>query len=84
MIKIAKKNKKNITKNKILFYIPVICIICMMLIFYGYHFIAQPVNDTFIFFGQTVSSNFIVDLTIGCFILVSLTALIIYIERKKR
>lgn len=56
----------------------------MMLIFYGYHFIAQPVNDTFIFFGQTVSSNFIVDLTIGCFILVSLTALIIYIERKKR
>lgn len=71
-------------KNKILFYIPFVCIIFMMLIFSWYHFIAQPVNDTFIFFGQTVSSNFIIDLILVCFFIVSLTALIIYIERKKR
>ena len=55
----------------------------MMMIFFGYHFIANPTADNFIFFGSSVSSNLVVDLVLVSFIGVSFVVIIFIIEKKK-
>jgi hypothetical protein len=75
--------RKEMIKNRIKDYIPIVGLIILSLIFVQYHNIAQPVNDSFVIFGRQVSANFVVDLSLFSFIFISIL-IIIYIFEKKR
>ncbi|KKM80795.1 hypothetical protein LCGC14_1336190 [marine sediment metagenome] len=78
-----KKRKGNVSsRKKIRFYVPLFGVILMVIIFFGYHFIAYPTADNFIFFGNSVSSNLIIDLVLVSFIVVSFVVIWFIIEKR--